>query len=344
MKKGIIMEVNDSLLTLLTPDGQFLQARKQDHPYVLGEEILFTPISKKKSALVNRFIGVKQLSIAAAALFLFLGSLIPVYQSNKAYAYMSIDVNPSIELGINKQMEVVKLTAFNPDGEKIISHIGVWKKKGVTDIAQMVLKEIKKEGYLNEKHSMVISTVRTENREEKTEEQLTKNMGEIKEMAKENNLQVTVINGTEKEMEKAHQLGITTGKYKEAKIQSVKKKSNQQAVPIQEPENRENKVLNDSSIEPQKQVEPESVTPNVPSENRSDSDKGQSAVIENHTPPGQLKKVEVMPKEQKNQFKAESKNANKEEKKSLPLNKGQAKNQWHSEEQNHYPENHNHKE
>src|SRR6476469_4401346 len=105
MKKGIVMEVNDSLLTLLTPDGQFLQARKQDHPYVLGEEILFKPISKKKSLFVNRFIGVKQLSIAAAVLFLFLGSLIPVYQSNKAYAYMSIDVNPSIELGINKQME-----------------------------------------------------------------------------------------------------------------------------------------------------------------------------------------------------------------------------------------------
>ncbi|MCQ6279867.1 anti-sigma factor domain-containing protein [Bacillus sp. EB600] len=344
MKKGIVMEVNDSLLTLLTPDGQFLQARKQDHPYAVGEEILFTPVSKKKSAPENRFRGVKQLSIAAvAALFLFLGSLIPEYQNNKAYAYMSIDVNPSIELGINKQMEVVKVTAFNSDGEKIISHIGDWKKMDVTDFAQIILKEIKKEGYLNEKHSMVISTVRTENTEEKIEKQLTKNMGEIKEMAIENNLQVTVINGTEKEMEKAHQLGITTGKYKEAKIQSLKKKSNQQPVPIQEPENRENGVLNNSPIEPQKQVDPDSVGPNVQNGNRNESDKGQGAAIENHTPPGQLKKVEEMPKKQKNEFKSERKNESNEREKNLPINNSKITNQGHSEEQ-HVKEMHKEKE
>ena len=64
---------------------------------------------------------------------------------------------------------------------KKLSHtLEIGKRRVLPDIAQMVLKEMKKEGYLNKKHSMVISTVRTENPEEKTEEQLTKNMGEIK--------------------------------------------------------------------------------------------------------------------------------------------------------------------
>jgi hypothetical protein len=339
MKKGIVMEINDTFLTLLTPDGQFLQARKQDHSNAIGEEILFKPISKRKSAFVNRFIGVKQLSIAAAALFLFFGSLFPIYQNNKAYAYMSIDVNPSLELGINKQMQVIKLTAFNTDGEKIISHIGDWKKKYVTEIAQMVLKEMKKEGYLNKKHLMVISTVRTEAPEEKTEEQLTKDMGEIKKMANEDHLQVTVINGTEKEMEQAHQLGITTGKYKENKNQSVKKENDQQ-LPAQSQETENSGVLSNSPTESVNQGGIEAVHPNAPSVNNSKSDTGQSPTIENHTPPGQLKKLEEVPKEQQSPIISEQKNANKQEKKSLPINKNQEKNQGHSDEQNHNQEKH----
>lgn len=41
MKKGIIMEMDDSYLTLLTPDGEFCRAHKQDLPYTVGDEIHF---------------------------------------------------------------------------------------------------------------------------------------------------------------------------------------------------------------------------------------------------------------------------------------------------------------
>ncbi|MCL6572409.1 MAG: anti-sigma factor domain-containing protein, partial [Bacillus sp. (in: Bacteria)] len=45
MKKGIVMDINDTFLTLLTPEGEFLRTKKQDHPYTIGEEIHFHPIA-----------------------------------------------------------------------------------------------------------------------------------------------------------------------------------------------------------------------------------------------------------------------------------------------------------
>jgi hypothetical protein len=284
------MEINHTCLTLLTPDGQFLQAQKHGQPYTIGEEILFTPVTPKR--LVYRFFGVKKLSIAAAAMFIIAGSLIPVFENNKAYAYMSIDVNPSIELGINKQMQVVQVKAYNSDGKKIISHIGDWEKKNVTEFTQNVLKEMKKEGYLNKHHNLVISTVRTENSEGQTEKQLTEKIDQIKEIAKENRLQVTEVDGTKEDMEKAHQLGITTGKYKEAKIRKAREKH-----PL--PGENSNEAIENNNLN---QAGANGINPSIPNQNPSTDQgnqipsgqlkKDEETQNQNQIPPGQLKKVE----------------------------------------------------
>lgn len=333
MKKGIVMEINDHSMTLLTPDGQFLQANRHGHSCSIGEEILFTPISQKQ--LFRRFLGMKQLAVAAAALFLILGSLIPVYESNKAYAYMSIDVNPSIELGINKQMEVVKLTAYNSDGKKIISHLGDWKKKNVTDLTQKILNAMRNEGYLINHHTMVISTVRTENPEEKTEQELNKDMGKIKELATENHLHVTVLNGTENEMEKAHQLGMTTGKYKESEIHSQNGMNSSQPTQSQfqyneGKGNEQQKNGSESSINEgnSKKVAPE----------KNNVSANDAQTYSKQIPPGQLKKSEETSKVQSNQSSSETKNTNKNEKKSSQINKKKD-----SEEQNQKQDNKNKK-
>ncbi len=227
MKKGIVMEINDGYLTLLTPDGEFLRARKQNQRYAIGEEIVFSPshVPEKKQAISfrKRMMSLKSLAVAAIALIIFFGSFLSVYQTNKAYAYVSIDVNPSIELVLNKKMQVLKVTAFNQDGKKIVAHIGDWKKKKIAELTQLLLNEMKKQGYFKDHHLVVISTVRTDKKEANAEKILSENMKEIKTAVKEKDLELTVLNGTPEELEKAHQLGITTGKYKESE-QPLKEK------------------------------------------------------------------------------------------------------------------------
>lgn len=220
MKKGIVMQIEDTQLTLLTPDGQFMQARRIKDQYELGEEILFTPLerSKKIASVLPRLLTMKPLLAGVAVLLLLIGSFLSIFQSNKAYAYMSIDANPSIEMELNHQMQVIKLTPFNANGKKVLSEIGNWKNKQVDDIAQSILEHMKKEGYLKNNRLVILSTVRTEKADEKAENQLIKNINVIKTIVAEDHLKLAVLSGTKAEMEKAHKLGMTTGKYKETQL------------------------------------------------------------------------------------------------------------------------------
>ncbi|MCM2533606.1 anti-sigma factor domain-containing protein [Neobacillus pocheonensis] len=226
MKKGIVMDIDDAFMTLLTPEGEFLRTRKQNQPYAIGEEINFFPIESHKPFTsifpIKNSIKFKPVwAVSLMAVFLILlGSFIPMYQNNKAYAYMSIDGNPSIELGINKKMQVIEITGFNKEGKNVISHISNWKNKDVSGLTQSILAEMKKEGYLKNNKLVIISTVRTNQPDSNAEKKLKENMIEIEQTVNKQKLELNVFNGTEKDREKAHEQGLTTGKYQENKIQT----------------------------------------------------------------------------------------------------------------------------
>jgi hypothetical protein len=225
MKKGIIMEIDDAHLTLLTPDGEFLHSKRMDQIYSIGEEIHFFPNESvnntKKFHSLKKLFRVKTVWAAMAALLIFLGSFIPMNQDNNAYAYMSIDANPSIELGVNKKMQVIELTGFNKEGKKIISELSGWKKNNVTEVTQSILTEMKKAGFTNNNEQIIISTVRTNQLEDSVENELQKNLNEIKASVNKQKLKLTVITASKKERDEAREFGISTGKYQEDKKQSL---------------------------------------------------------------------------------------------------------------------------
>lgn len=224
MKKGVIMEVDERFLTLLTPEGEFLKARKQKQDYLLGEEIDFFPISgiEKKKSLFFNFLPGKVLTAAAAAFFIATASFIPFYNDNEVYAYMSIDVNPSIELALNHDLEVVDLEAYNIEGKQILSEIKDWKHKQVSVVTTSIFDEIKEQGFLQTHDEVVISTV-YDKKELKTKAKLDANIEQMVDEISKENVQLTVVNGTKKERKEAHKQGITFGEYKE-KQQKVKNK------------------------------------------------------------------------------------------------------------------------
>ncbi len=354
MKKGIVMEIDDAFLTLLTPEGEFLHARRQKQPYAIGEEILFFPIESVKTT--NRFntlknvFKIKPVWALMAALFIFLGSFFPMYQNNKAYAYMSIDVNPSIELGLNKKMQVIELTGFNKEGKKIISRLNDWKKKDVSDLAQSILEEIQKEGFLKTEEHVIISTVRTKAPDGKIEKKLQENIDEIKASVSKQKLEVTVLKATENELEKAHKLGITTGKYQDNKIQES---NNQKVKTKAKGKQIDKKAVPTSHVVPtppgqfKKQTENNAIQNKESVENNKQSEK--KWLIEKSIPPGQLKKNEEEPiiqkqgQQKKQYYQKETKSENK---KSINNN---VKPKWNEVQKNtsidnsKYKENHNEK-
>ncbi|MDP4161860.1 MAG: anti-sigma factor domain-containing protein [Bacillota bacterium] len=226
MKKGIVMEIDDVFLTLLTPEGEFLRARKNKNMYVIGEEILFFPVvaeePSEKFAWLRNLLKKKRFASAALVLLFLSATFLPLYHSNHAYAYMSIDVNPSIELGVNNKMEVIEATAYNKDGKNILAKIGGWEKKDLAALTETILEEIKKQGYLKSHHLVVISTVRTQKSEKTADSMLAENLKEIKSAVRNDQLDLKLVEGTEKDLKKAHKLGITAGKYKVKELKEKK--------------------------------------------------------------------------------------------------------------------------
>lgn len=263
MRRGVVMEVNDPYLTLLTSDGEFLRARKMDRVYSIGEEIDFFPVTgylqSKQTKSLKNFFTLKTVWMTMAVLIICAGSIIPVYQNNKAYAYMSIDASTSIEMGLNKDMQVVELKGFNKEAEKIISQLDDWEKMDVSELTSIILTELKEDGYITQAEPVLISTVKTDELKENGTEKLEDNIQEIKEIVDKNGIEVNMYTSTEEEVEKAQDSGVPVGVYHKNK----------------------NKNKNNSAVkkQPQEKVKQTDITP---------AESSSTTVL----PPGQQKKLE----------------------------------------------------
>jgi 3-keto-L-gulonate-6-phosphate decarboxylase len=228
MRRGVIIEVNDPYLTLLTSDGEFLRARKMDSIYSIGEEIDFFPVTdylqSKKTRSFKNFFTLKTVWMTMAVLVICLGSIIPVYQSNKAYAYMSIDAGTSMEMGLNKDMQVVELKGFNHEAKKIISELDDWKKMDASELTSIILTELKEEGHITQAEPVVISTVKTDELKEAGTAKLQENIQQIKQKVDKKLVVLTMYTSTEDEVEKAQESGVPVGVYHRNKNNSAQKK------------------------------------------------------------------------------------------------------------------------
>jgi hypothetical protein len=216
MKKGVILEVKDRYVTLLTPDGEFMRTRKLQQDYQIGEELYFYPMETEEGNRANVLTSLRGMKgrLILLSLVMFLAVvLFPIYESRPAYAYMSIDVNPSIELGLNDELQVISMEAFNQEGEEILDKMTDWKQERAVVVATQILNELEGMGYLNQEKEVLISTVNSNNTS--TNVELEEAVKEIQEVTDEEELVVTVVTATPEERENAVKQGITAGVYKQ---------------------------------------------------------------------------------------------------------------------------------
>lgn len=228
MRKGVILEVNDCYVTLLTPEGEFLQTRKLKQTYEIGEEIHFFPIQAEKRKHLKFWTGFKgKMMVLVSSIVLVFFTFAPIYENRQVYAYMTIDVNPSIELGLNDHLEVISAEPYNKEGERILSGLEKWKGKDAIQVAEQVLDEIEEQGYLKTEDSVLIATVKTDESKNSIDKELNAAITEIKETGEREELEFTVLTGTAEERETAIKEGVTTGVFKE-KTQTKPKPGNSQ--------------------------------------------------------------------------------------------------------------------
>lgn len=344
MRKGIIMEINERFLTMLTPDGQFLQISHNGEDYRLGQEII-VPVKERENVLsLSFFNSLKGKSLAAFAIacILTIITLIPINQ-DEVYAYMSIDINPSIEIGINEDLEVIELIPYNHSGKKLIEELPEWEKKDIREVTGSILKSLKGNGYLTSEQNIVIGTVHTGDMIEKSEHKLEEVMEDMNKKITEEKATLISVEATIKEREQAIENGVTTGKLvieKEEKEKTLKREIEVQVQENKKQEkqskfnqnNKQNPTV-DKNVR-QEQDQPQRKEKNKNHENKAQNqkdknsigeEKSQKPIQENLKGNDQKGKIDKPNKEKPNQEKPKKaqenngKGYNKQEK-SIPQN------------------------
>ncbi|MCV2521104.1 anti-sigma-I factor RsgI family protein [Bacillus velezensis] len=216
MRRGIIVEKNKKFVTLLTPDGQFLKTKNDHRTCEIGEEITFEGETRMgRRASFFDFLKLRPFKLGVftmTAIILFILILLPVFSDNKAYAYMTLDINPSIEMALNSKYEVIELTPLNHDAKQVISDIGDWKSSDFKEVISNIITDCSKHGYVKESKEILISTV-YENTDDNTYKKgVKKQLADMTEKYK-GTYQVQSLESDMETREKAKQEGVSTGSY-----------------------------------------------------------------------------------------------------------------------------------
>lgn len=166
------------------------------------DRILETPITRDSGASSNvlaisrptthkrAFAG-----FAAAAAVLALTILTGTYYSNAAVAsIISLDVNPSVEISANKNDRVVKATATNADGEKILGDMNL-KDTDLNVATNAIIGAMVQEGYLSPEKNSILVTVSAKD-ENKSNELRYNVVSAINETLSTNNIPAHIYNQT----------------------------------------------------------------------------------------------------------------------------------------------------
>lgn len=203
--KAVVLEKKGSMLTVLTSDGSFKKVRRRDAVEV-GQEIEIPAVR----ALPNLRIGV---SIAAIFLIAFMSVFgWNAFQPGTAVAMVSLDINPSLQISLDRKGRVLELEALNPDAEQVLSELSL-KGEGLNEALDQIIEQSAKLHYLNSDHNWVI--VGYSPNLSKTRVDPSAIVKHIEETAQENGVspQIAVYELSAEEDNQAQQHGLTIGEY-----------------------------------------------------------------------------------------------------------------------------------
>lgn len=219
MKQGVIMDIRGRKAVVLTPDGEFTTINlKRNHTLTIGSEIKLTPkpMNHKKGYFTP---SMPTLAGMAALLLLvvLVTGVIPVTKNDAVAAYISFDINPSIEVGVNSDLEVVHFQAWNSDGEGL-NLSKETKNMPLSEFGGLLVSRLDKDGYLSDggKLLIVASDVERKERSEHIKDALEKAIRNIEqsEALKSQSIAITtVLNSDHSTRQEALEKGISPGKY-----------------------------------------------------------------------------------------------------------------------------------
>lgn len=202
-----MLELDEEFVTVLTSEGEFVRLKKEGE-HEIGEEIEAGAV-KKTFPFHRRSFRYALVSVLAAAVLLVTTWI--QWPSDAVYAYMSIDINPSIEAGVDDDLHVLTLKAYNEEGKNVLAALPLWKNKPFSAVAKQIIVLSEQKGYLKEGGEVLITTVEKEH-DAFSARKLSDELAEIQRSVADERIVVTTANSTMKVRNRAVEQGMTTGK------------------------------------------------------------------------------------------------------------------------------------
>ncbi|PGT57205.1 anti-sigma factor domain-containing protein [Bacillus thuringiensis] len=244
MNKGIVMDIKKHSVVVLTPNGEFITCKRKGDSCMIGEEISFDEQEQKASHFsIPSFL--KPASILVAC-FLFAVLFFYNQPEEKVFAYVSVDINPSLEVSVTKDFRVIDLQACNDDGRRILKELKQWENKQLQEVVRTIIQQSQEDKYLTNDKQVMLTAVA---KDKALEPQLEKAMKELKKEYELKHITVEYQSSTMQVRENARKAGIGTGVY--IKQENEKNKS------LTPPATPPNPVENEEEVQSQPESSPD---------------------------------------------------------------------------------------
>lgn len=176
--KAIVAEIDKKHMIVITDKGDFIKVKRQMSAGI-GDEIELKP--QKLYPAYKRLAGLAACFLAC--IFLSTG----VYAYYTPYSYVSVDINPSISLSLNRFEKVIAVSPITEDAVDLIKDTKEIKNQDIDKALTTIIKSASEKGYIDaEEENQVVVVVSAKN--QKAEDKLAKEVNKTaaKELAKVN--------------------------------------------------------------------------------------------------------------------------------------------------------------
>lgn len=140
-KEYVILELRKNCAVAINDQCEFIKIKRTEDMF-LGQ-VIERNFNNTRPGIIYGIASIAALFLIVLGGFMFVNNSM----DREVYAYVDIDINPSLEFVINKNNKVLDLVPLNSDGDKIIKGESL-KGKDFREAALVILSRVKNDGYL----------------------------------------------------------------------------------------------------------------------------------------------------------------------------------------------------
>lgn len=232
--KGTVIEIYYDSIVVMAEDCTFKRIKKSDG-LEEGMEIYF----EDRDIIKNSNFTIKNISKGVAAVLIFAVTSLYVLgfwnENYKSVALLAVDINPSVEMEINKNYRVIKISALNEEASKL--PLEDLKNYPLIDALEEIVEMVETAGYIkkDESNRVLVTSVELKSNDEgdkNLDNLIMEGKKKIEEVSNERGQQVEVvtIKSDRETLNKAKEENISVGKmeiYKEIEDENKNQDKNE---------------------------------------------------------------------------------------------------------------------